>query len=87
METPMSHHGAARPEVKNSAVFFPARRAKKRAGKKQTTTEATTISQSRVVRCIGPSFQASFGDSLNFFGREYKTGTGGGPAKRGKAAA
>ena len=27
METPTSHHGAARPDVKNSAVLEPARRA------------------------------------------------------------
>ena len=26
IETPISHHGAARPEVKNSAVLDPARR-------------------------------------------------------------
>ena len=35
IESPASHHGTARPETKNSDVFFPARRAKNRAGTKQ----------------------------------------------------
>src|SRR4029453_5323246 len=50
METPISHHGAARPDVKNSAVLLPARRARTMAGMNETTIEATTISQSRDVR-------------------------------------
>jgi hypothetical protein len=32
IEVPISHHGAERPEAKNSLVPFPARRAKKSAG-------------------------------------------------------
>jgi hypothetical protein len=53
--TPPSHHGAARPDVKNSAVLFPARFAKKIAGRKDTTTDAAIIVKSRRVRCIrGP---------------------------------
>src|SRR5512134_1606291 len=50
IETPTSHHGAARPEVKNSAVLLPARRARRTAGMKEMTIDATTIAQSRVVR-------------------------------------
>src|SRR5512145_1445828 len=49
IETPTSHHGAARPEVKNSAVLLPARRARRTAGMKETTIDARTIAQSRVV--------------------------------------
>src|SRR5262249_44581230 len=52
METPTSHHGAALPDVKNSAVLFPARRKKKIAGRNEITTEAATIPQSRLVSCI-----------------------------------
>src|SRR6185369_8140942 len=52
IETPTSHHGAARPEVKNSAVLFPARFAKKIAGRKDTTTDAPMMLQSRGFRCI-----------------------------------
>ena len=51
IETPTSHHGAARPEVKNSAVLDPARRASTTAGMNETTIETTTISQSRDVSC------------------------------------
>ena len=50
IDTPMSHHGAARPEVKNSDVLRPARRAITSAGMKETTIETTTMSQSSVVR-------------------------------------
>ena len=46
MDTPMSHQGAALPDVKNSAVFNPARRKKKMAGKNEMTTEIATIAQS-----------------------------------------
>src|SRR5215208_5623445 len=49
IDTPRSHHGAARPDVKNSAVLDPARRASTTAGTKESTTEAATMSQSRVV--------------------------------------
>src|SRR5688500_966094 len=52
IETPMSHQGAARPEVKNSAVLLPARFASRTAGRKDTTIEMTTMVQSRAVRCI-----------------------------------
>src|SRR5690606_5847126 len=52
IEMPRSHQGAACPEVKNSAVLRPARRAMSSAGTKESTIEATTMSQSRVVRCM-----------------------------------
>src|SRR5215212_2541932 len=52
IETPMSHQGAARPEVKNSAVLVPARRASQTAGRNDTTTERTTIDQSSDVSCM-----------------------------------
>jgi hypothetical protein len=48
METPMSHHGADRPEAKNSEVLFPARRAKNRAGKKATRRQPTMMTMSIV---------------------------------------
>ena len=35
IDTPTSHHGAARPDVKNSAVLDPARRASHTAGQKR----------------------------------------------------
>src|SRR5687767_14360896 len=47
MDTPTSHQGAERPEVKNSAVLLPARRARTTAGMKDTTILAMTMSQSR----------------------------------------
>src|SRR5438105_2012408 len=50
IETPMSHHGAARPEVKNSDVLRPARRAITMAGMNETTIETRTMDQSSVVR-------------------------------------
>jgi hypothetical protein len=46
MEMPMSHHGAACPEVKNSAVLDPARRAIQSAGMNEATIEATMMPQS-----------------------------------------
>src|SRR5512143_145172 len=49
IDTPTSHHGAARPDVKNSAVLDPARRASRSAGRKDTAMETTTMSQSKVV--------------------------------------
>ena len=55
IETPISHHGADRPEVKNSAVFLTARRIRKTAGRKDTTIDTTTITQSRDVTCIRAS--------------------------------
>jgi len=50
-EMPISHHGALRPAAKNSAVFFPARRARTIAGTNVIASETTTIHQSSVVRC------------------------------------
>src|SRR5215208_1357653 len=44
IDTPRSHHGAARPDVKNSAVLDPARRASTTAGTKESTTEAAPYS-------------------------------------------
>jgi hypothetical protein len=52
IETPISHHGADRPDVKNSAVFRPARLIRKTAGRKETTIETTTMTQSRDVTCM-----------------------------------
>ena len=54
IETPTSHQGAARPDVKNSAVLEPARRASQSAGANDTATETTTMSQSRRVSCTRP---------------------------------
>ncbi|MCU0619595.1 MAG: hypothetical protein MUF40_06820 [Gemmatimonadaceae bacterium] len=48
MLTPTSHHGAERPEVKNSLVLPPARRARTSAGTNETTIERTTTTQSSV---------------------------------------
>jgi hypothetical protein len=50
MDTPMSHHGAARPDVKNSAVLDPARRASTMAGMNEMTIETATMIQSSDVR-------------------------------------
>jgi hypothetical protein len=52
METPISHHGAARPEVKNSVVLDPARLASHTAGANDTAMETRTMNQSREVRCM-----------------------------------
>src|SRR6478672_12091567 len=46
MDSPASHQGTERPETKNSEVFFPARRPKKRAGIKQIERETAMMSQS-----------------------------------------
>ncbi len=51
IETPISHHGAARPEVKNSAVLRPARLAIQIAGMNEPTIETATISQSKALSC------------------------------------
>src|SRR5215207_11146822 len=50
IDTPMSHHGADRPDVKNSAVLDPARRAKTTAGMNDTMIDTATITQSSCVR-------------------------------------
>src|SRR3954466_15700030 len=52
IDTPMSHHGAARPDVKNSAVLEPARFASTIAGAKDTAIDTTTMIQSSDVGCI-----------------------------------
>src|SRR6266496_4441215 len=52
IETPMSHHGADRPDVKNSAVFRPARLIRNTAGRNDTTIDTTTIAQSNPVTCM-----------------------------------
>src|SRR5450759_3154120 len=46
IDTPISHHGAARPDVKNSAVLLPARRAIQRAGMNEATIAPASICQS-----------------------------------------
>src|ERR1700752_2569392 len=50
IKTPTSHHGAARPEVKNSAVLDPARRASHTAGANEIAIERTTMIQSKGLR-------------------------------------
>src|SRR3954469_14410865 len=52
IDRPASHQGTARPEAKNSEVLRPARRPKNKAGPKQISSEAATMSQSRRVRRI-----------------------------------
>src|SRR5690349_4898848 len=53
IEMPMSHHGADRPDVKNSAVLDPARRKKNRAGMNEIRIENPTIVQSSGARFMG----------------------------------
>ena len=43
IETPISHHGAARPEVKNSVVLAPARRIIQIAGRNERVSDARTM--------------------------------------------
>src|SRR5574338_276525 len=58
METPISHHGADRPEVKNSAVLEPARRARMMAGANEIAMDSATMIQSSVARCmLSPAFR------------------------------
>jgi hypothetical protein len=52
IDTPINHHGADRPEVKNSAVLEPARLASRTAGRNEIAIETTTMTQSRVVTCM-----------------------------------
>src|SRR5690606_5241386 len=58
IDTPTSHHGAARPDVKNSAVLRPARRASRIAGRNEIAIERATIVQSSVVSCTGGGLRA-----------------------------
>src|SRR6266542_1170234 len=60
IETPISHHGAARPDVKNSAVLVPARRASSSAGTNDTAIETATIVQSREVRRTGWEYLTAY---------------------------
>src|SRR5690349_9615635 len=62
IDTPMSHHGAARPDVKNSAVLEPARRASTTAGMNETTMESATMIQSRDVRRTSRDWGLGTGD-------------------------
>lgn len=50
IDAPTSHHGADRPDVKNSAVLEPARFASTMAGRNDTTIDTRTMIQSKVVR-------------------------------------
>src|SRR5713226_7129427 len=52
IDTPISHHGAERPEVKNSAVLLPALLASNTAGANEIAIEITTMIQSSVVTRI-----------------------------------
>src|SRR5688572_10004174 len=53
IDTPISHHGAARPEVKNSVVLDPARRIRWMAGTNEITIEMMTMAQSSEINCTG----------------------------------
>src|SRR5205085_11923089 len=55
IDTPMSHHGAARPEVKNSAVLRPARLISMIAGAKEMAIETRTMSQSMALGFMRPA--------------------------------
>src|SRR5689334_21890943 len=57
IETPMSHQGADRPEVKNSAVLVPARRARMSAGANETAIETTTMTQSSGVTFMAVEYR------------------------------
>ena len=59
IEMPTSHHGAARPEVKNSLVLELARRQKKSAGRKLMAMLAAMIAQSSVVKWKGLFMRAA----------------------------
>jgi len=52
IEVPISHHGAERPEAKNSAVPVLARRAKKSAGAKAAVRQIAITIQSIVASCM-----------------------------------
>jgi hypothetical protein len=52
IETPISHHGAACPDVKNSALSRPARRASHNAGRNEIAIDATTMIQSNDVSAM-----------------------------------
>jgi hypothetical protein len=53
IEMPMSHQGAARPDVKNSLVFSLARRQKKSAGRKLIPMLSAMMTQSIVAKWKG----------------------------------
>src|SRR3954454_749001 len=61
IDTPINHHGAARPEAKNSAVLRPARRAIHNAGMKDATIDTMTIAQSKDVSRTGYMWTMSSG--------------------------
>src|ERR1043166_3820342 len=50
---PTSHHGAARPDVKNSVVFLLARRQKNSAGRNEMMIDSVMTTRSGVLRCMG----------------------------------
>ena len=52
IEVPISHHGAERPEAKNSAVPVLARRAKKTAGAKAAKRQMAITTQSIAASCM-----------------------------------
>src|SRR5690606_7776001 len=52
IDTPISHQGAACPEVKNSAVLDPALRASRIAGTNEMAIDRMMIAQSMGARCI-----------------------------------
>jgi len=71
----MSHHGAARPDVKNSAVLDPARRASTTAGMNEMTMEAATMTQSRDVRRMSELVDVSTLNRRGRRGRREQQGT------------
>src|SRR5690349_17284228 len=53
IEMPTSHHGAARPDVKNSVVLELARRQKNSAGRNEMMIDSAMTTRSAVLRCMG----------------------------------
>src|SRR4249919_721356 len=52
IEMPTNHHGAARPDVKNSLVLELARRQKNSAGRNEIRIDAVMMAQSSEVSCM-----------------------------------
>src|SRR5882724_11189120 len=61
IDMPTSHHGAERPDVKNSEVLEPARRQKKSAGMNETAMLVAMMIQSIVANFT--SYAAALGDA------------------------
>src|SRR5512139_3569574 len=59
IDTPINHHGAARPEVKNSVVLDPARLASRTAGRNEIGIDNAAMSQSSGVSCISAPWRVA----------------------------